>query len=111
MEHNTEVTPARTLLDLDAEPVGGWWPDDIESVIQASGGVDFVEGPLHPRVGTVVVDDDLQRMPVGTVAEKHRLLMVRDVDYLWCACDSGLVPVYDDSIIGATILYVPLGEP
>ena len=113
----TSITPARTLLDLDAEPVGGWWPDDVGPQ------PDRVEGPLHPRVGTrIEVLRDVVMLPEGTIVEQNTNIPGFEHNGLHCyAKGSGgwwtcwRFPmnhtVTRERIIGATILYVPLEEP
>lgn len=101
-----------TILEQDAEPVGGWWPDDVgEPVVR-------VEGPMHPRVGTVVVDlEDAAELPNGTIAECEPVrfghaFLVRSNDDGWVDVQQ-MGARYEQTlvsslyIIGATILYVP----
>jgi hypothetical protein len=110
-----QATPARTLLDQPAEPVGGWWPEDVgEPQVRE-------EGPMHPRAGTVVEhDEDAATLPLGTVVDYGCVITsIGDV--------MGRIAVHalnahgrkhwrmqwrwKDGVSGARILYVPLREP
>jgi hypothetical protein len=104
-----------TLLDQPAEPVGGWWPEDVgEPQVR-------VEGPLHPRVGTVVEhDEDAAALPLGTVVD-YGCVITWSGDVLGriavCALnDHGrkhwrMKWPWNNGVSGARILYVPTGEP
>lgn len=103
-----------TLLQHSAEPVGGWWPEDVgEPQVRE-------EGPLHQRVGTVVKDAvDARQMRFDTLVECSapggKFLARYGID--WWADTAAtqkakhVIEVSLRDIIGARILYVPLGEP
>ena len=106
--------PAHTLLDLDAEPVGGWWPDGVgEPVVR-------VEGRVHARVGTVVEhDEDAATLPLGTVVDYGCVITslgeVMGRIAVHCLNAHGrrhwrMQWPWKNGVGGATILYVPMGE-
>ena len=96
-----------TILDLGAEPVGGWWPEDVG----ARSGV-RVRGPLHPLGGKVVrraVEADM--LPLGTVVDCGTVVDPIDgalIGHVRVKQIPGWTGARHANPVGGKILYVPL---